>query len=91
MKEASFVTIKTFKPRNPPVHQGGGKIFVKQLPSEHKKWDTFVATDFKATIYARRRQKFGGDFYKRKPVSLLQAADSTVSPAYFQSGSFFFQ
>lgn len=30
-----------------------------------------------------RRQKFRGDFYKRKPVSLLQAADSTVSPACF--------
>lgn len=40
-------------------------------------------TDFKALMYARRRQKFRGDFYKRKPVSLLQAADSTVSPACF--------
>lgn len=37
-----------------------------------------------------RRQKFRGDFYKRKPVSLLQAADSTVSPACFSEWIIFF-
>lgn len=83
------MTSRTFKPRNLSLHQGGGKIFVKQLPSEHKKRDASAGTVFKAAIYSCRRQKFSGDFYKRKPVSLLQAADSTVSPAYFSEWIFF--
>lgn len=79
-KEESFVTIETFEAGNLPLHQCGGKIFAS-LNSYQV--NTRSRTDFKALMYARRRQKFRGDFYKRKPVSLLQAADSTVSPACF--------
>lgn len=74
------MTSETFKAGNLPLCQGGGKIFASLNSYQVS---TRSRTDFKALMYAGRRQKFRGDFYKRKPVSLLQAADSTVSPACF--------
>lgn len=66
--------------------------YFKQAPSEHKKRDTSVATDFKATLYTHAEDKSSVGIFTT--VSLCHCCKLLTQLCHLrisQSGSFFFQ